>query len=321
MSGFDRMKTRIASRGESADDRIVKDKYDSFQAALKRPSYQSETITLLDKEGKLTDQEWRCLINPSRLTEQFDKKVISIDYAAGLKEGDVFYWNRTGLYWLVNLQQHTEEAYFRGTITRAEFEIEIEGRHYWAILKGPDETTTDWREKHQIWFNNLNLSMSIEIAKNSSTINYFKRHNIVKMKQTYPDVDTDEIITEEHRWKVVATDKYSSDKTIQVYLQEYFDNEMEDQQIVPEEPVVDKMNPYIEGPSAVNPFDQEIPYAVVGLTGGRWGITNTKAVKIVESNEKECCIDVITSKSGSFKLIYRTEDGTQIEKDIIIKSF
>ena len=51
MSGFDRMKTRIASRGENADDRIVKDKYDSFQAALKRPSYQSETITLLDKNN------------------------------------------------------------------------------------------------------------------------------------------------------------------------------------------------------------------------------------------------------------------------------
>lgn len=319
MSGFDRMKKRIGSRGESVDDRIVKNKYNSFQSALK-DSYQAEWITLIDKDGNLTDQKWRCLINPSRLTEQFDKKVISIDYAAGMKEGDVFYWDRTGLYWLINLQQHTEEAYFRGTITRAEFEIEIEGRHYWAILKGPDETTTDWRQKHQVWFNNLNLSMMIEIAKNSSTVNYFKRHNIIKMKQTYPDVDTDELITEVHRWKVVATDKYSSDKTIQVYLEEYFDNEMEDQQIIPEEPVIDEMNPHIDGPSAVNVFDQEIPFAIVGLKGGRWGITNTKAVKIIESDENECTIDVLTSKAGSFKLVYRTEDGTDIEKEIIIKS-
>ena len=318
MSGFDRMKRRVSYKGENADDRVVKDKYNSFQAALKRPSYQSETITLLDKEGKLTDKQWRCLINPSRLTEQFDKKIISIDYAAGLKEGDVFYWNRTKMYWLVNLQQHTEEAYFRGTITRAEFEIEIEGRHYWAILKGPDETTTDWREKHSVWFNNLNLSITLEIAKNSSTINYFKRHNIVKMKQTYPDVDTDELITEEHRWKVVATDKYSSDKTIQVYLQEYFDNEMEDAAVQPQEQITDEMQPHIKGPASVDVYDESIGFSIAGAKDGEW-ICNSKLVKIYSKNDKECIIDVLTGKSGKFELIYKTEDK-EIKKEILIKS-
>ena len=75
----------------------------SFHAAL-HDSYQAEWITL----HKETDREerWRCLINPSRLTEEFDKKVISIDYESGLKEGDVFYWDRTERYWQVDLQQH-----------------------------------------------------------------------------------------------------------------------------------------------------------------------------------------------------------------------
>jgi len=319
MSGFELMKARIATRGESRDDRIAKSKYDSFQAALE-DSYQAEIITILDEQGNKTDQKWRCLINPSRLTEQFDKKVISIDYESGLKEGDVFFWDRTNLYWLVNLQQHTEEPYFRGTITRADFEIEIEGRHYFAALKGPEETTTDWREKHQIWFNNLNLSMMIEIAKNSSTVNYFKRHKIIKMKNNYPDVDTKEMITEEHRWKVVATDKYSSDRTMQVYLQEYFDNEMEDAAAQTPEPEIDETHPYIDGPAAVNAFDEGINYSIIGLKNGMWGITNPKSVKITKSDEKSCLINVITSKAGSFKVVYKNDD-TQIEKEIVIKSF
>lgn len=318
MSGFDRMKKRISFRGETLDDRIVKNKYNSFQSVLK-DSYQGEWITLIDKNGKLTDQRWRCLINSSRLTEQFDKKIISIDYAAGLKEGDVFYWDRTGLYWLVNLQQHTEEAYFRGTITRAEFEIEIEGRHYWAILKGPDETTTDWKQKHQVWFNDLNLSMCIEIAKNSSTINYFKRHDIVKMKQTYPDVDTGEIIEEEHRWKVIATDKYSSDKTIQVYLEEYFDNEMEDKKIQLAEPEIDETNPYISGPSTAKVYDEGLSFSIVGLKNGEW-ICSSKLVKMTCLSNTECTIDILTSKAGKVLLMYK--QGTQvIKKEISIKSF
>jgi len=319
MSGFDLMKARIRTRGESVDDRIVKSKYESFQAAL-ADSYQAEIITLLDEQGNKTDQKWRCLINPSRLTEQFDKKVISIDFDSGIKEGDVFFWDRTNLYWLVNLQQHTEESYFRGTITRADFEIEIEGRHYFASLKGPDETTTDWKEKHQIYYNNLNLSMMIEITKNSSTVNYFKRHNVIKMKNTYPDINTGEMIEEEHRWKVVATDKYSSDRTMQVYLQEYFDNEMEDAAVQSSEPPVDETQPHILGPAEVNAFDEAVSFSIVGLTNGRWGITNTKAVKITESNEKECLIDIITSKAGSFKVVYKNDD-TQIERVIQIKSF
>jgi len=319
MSGFERMKTRISARGESVDDRLVKDKFKSFQSALDR-SYQAEWITLLDEQGQKTDKRWRCLINPSRLTEQFDKKVISIDYAAGMKEGDVFYWDRTGMYWLINLQQHTEEAYFRGTITRAEFELDIEGRHYWAILKGPDETTTDWKEKHNVFFNNLNLSLMIEIAKNSSTVNYFKRHNIVKMKHTYPDVDTGELITEEHNWKVVATDKYSSDTTIQVYLQEYFDNEMEDKQIPIEEPEPDLMNPNIQGPAIVNAFDQNVNYNVVGVTGGEWIVSDKSKIKILSYTNDKCVINVLASKAGKVNLYYKTKDKT-ITKEITIKSF
>ena len=313
MTGLVLMRKRLLTRGETRLERIVNRKYKSFLYGLDN-SYQAETITLLDSEGNLTDNKWKCLINASRLTEQFDKKVISIDFDAGLKEGDVFYWDRTKLYWFVNLQQHTEEAYFRATITRAEFEIEIEGKHYWAILSGPDETTTDWKQKHQIWFNNLNYSMSIEIAKNSSTVRYFTRNKVIKMKETYPDINTGEEIEELHRWQVVATDKYSSDKIIQVYLKEYFDNEMEDAMIAekPQQEDSNTLLPHIVGSAIVYPYDESLGYTIEGLSGGVWSIDNPKKAEIIEQTDEMCVIDVLASKKDNFILKYKTADNEVI---------
>ena len=66
------------------------------------------------------------------------------------------------------MQQHTEEAYFRGAITRCDVELEIEGHHYWAVRRGPKEESIEWRQKHNIYFNDLNYTMLIEIPKDSS---------------------------------------------------------------------------------------------------------------------------------------------------------
>ena len=318
MSGLDKMKIRAGYTGYDLHDNLnVSGKYKSFQAALKN-SYQAEWITL-DK-GLENERRWRCLINPSRLTENFDKKVLSIDFESGVQEGTVFWWDRTEKFWMINLQQHTEEAYFRGTITRADYELDVDGKHYWAIARGPVETTTDWELKHQIAWNNLNYSLVLQVAKDSNTVNYFTRHKVVKVKLTYPDVDTGEEIEEYHNWKVVATDKYSSDFLIEVYLDEWNDNEMEDQMIdpTPEEP--DLAQPHIEGPRTVNGFDTDISYSIVGITGGKW-LVDCKVVKISSSTETQCVLEILTGKSHTFKLKYECEDGTVIEQEIVIKPF
>ena len=74
-----RFTTSLEYAGGNADGRNVKGKLRSFHSALLN-SYQAEWITFNDKR-------YRCLINPSRLTENFDKKVLSIDFDAGIKEG------------------------------------------------------------------------------------------------------------------------------------------------------------------------------------------------------------------------------------------
>ena len=318
MSGLDRAKLRAGYLGyDAADGRNVEGKYKSFQSALKN-SYQAEWITL--NKGTDKEQHWRCLINASRLTENFDKKVLSIDFDSGVEEGTVFWWDRTNRHWIVNLQQHTEEAYFRGTITRCDYEMDIDGDKYLVSVRGPVETDTIWNQKHGINWNDLNYSMVIQITKNSQTVNYLTRGRVVKMKLAYPDVETGEMVEEWHNWKVAATDKYSSEKVMEVYLDESYDNPAEDVSIPIEEKQEDPMHPYIEGPAIVNVFDTNVSYSIVGYKAGEFVVSSSK-VKIISSTETSCVIDILASKASSFILKYVAANGEIVTKEIIIKSF
>jgi hypothetical protein len=317
MSGLDNMKLRLQHAGGDADGRNVKGKLNSFHAALKN-SYQAEWITL--SKGTETEKRFRCLINPSRLTENFDKKVISIDYDSGIKEGDIFYWDRTNQYWIVNLQQHTEEAYFRGDIHRCEYVIDIDGVEYWGSLKGPEEATLDMNQKHNLVFNNLNYTMSIQITKDSRTMKYFDRFKVIKMKNIYPDVETGEMISEEHRWQVVATDKWSHSNVIDIYLNEYADNAMEDAAVQPEIPEQDLEMPYIDGPRLVNVYDTFVEYQIKNAINGKF-VVNSNKVEVIESNENSCVINIITGKSNKFDIIYQRDGEDDIVLNVTIQSF
>lgn len=317
-NSYERMKIRAGWEGyDVLDGRNVTAKYKSFKAALSN-SYQAEWITM-DKD-KDTEARWRCLINPSRLTENFDKKVISIDFDSGMQEGTVFYWDRTEKYWIVNLQQHTEEAYFRGIINRCDYEIDVDGTPYWISLTGPSETDTIWNEKHGIAWNDLNYSMKGIITKNSQTVNYFTRHEVIKLKLSYPDIDTGETIEEWHRWKVVATDKYSSDNVMEIYLKEWYDNELEDEMRPVEEDSPSLMQPHIEGPASCHVFDTDLSYSIVGLDNGEF-VVNSNKVKIKNMTETSCLIDILTTKASSFEILYNVNGETKAKLNVIIKSF
>ena len=318
MSGFDKMKQRANYDGYDLHDKqIVSGKYKSFKAAL-RNSYQAEWITL--NHGKEDETHWRCLINPSRLTENFDKKVISIDFESGIDEGTVFYWDRTEKHWIVNLQQHTEEAYFRGTISRCDYEIDVDGTPYWISLTGPSETDTVWNTKHGIAWNDLNYKMKAIITKNSQTIDYFSRHNVIKIKLTYPDINTNETIEEYHRWKVVATDKYSSNNVMEVYLKEWYDNEMEDNMREEEEPQPNLMQPHIEGPARCYVFDTNLSYSIVGISGGEF-VVNSSKVKIIKMDECSCELNILASKATKFILSYVVNGEDKANIEIQVQSF
>lgn len=295
------MKKRLGFIGVTQDDRNVNSKLRSMHAALEN-SYQAEWIHL-DKNGK----KCRCLINPDKLKDDYDKKEISIDFDYGLKEGDTFLWDRTNSHWLVYLQQYSEEAYFRAEIERCDYQLDVDGTNYWVYVRGPVETAIDWRQKHNLTYNDLNYTLVMNITKNEETLAFFDRLNIVHFNG--------------HRWQVAATDKYSQPGLIQVYLNEYYDNELEDNMRQPEivDPPVDNYEPFIYGKQVVKPYDT-IEYQVDNLKGGTWQLSSTKGI-IKENTDTTCKVYIQTSRAGKMVLSYVVEEEQKrVDLDITIQS-
>ena len=302
MRGLDMMKTRIVFLGEGADERLVEGKLRSMHAALEN-SYQAEWVIF--NKGTSHKRKFKALINPDKLKDDYDKKIISIDFEAGAKIGDVFYWERTNTYWMITLQHYEEEAYFRGSIQRCDYQLDINGHKYWIYLRGPVETTTQWRQKHKIEMNDLNYSLLMYIVKNEETLEFFSRHQIVNFNG--------------HRWKVAAIDKYSSNGYIQVYLDEYFDNEFEETTGIEEEVIIDNGVPYIDGPQNVTALDCSIVYQIKNISNGEF-VVNSDKVKIVKTDMNTCVIDITSGKSGSFDIIYKVDGILQAAMKVKISS-
>lgn len=292
------MKTRIKIAGGTQDGRNVKGKLKSLQSALKN-SYQAEWITF-------NDERCRCLINPEKLSTDYEQKIISIENKYNMKSGDVFYWNRTKKHWMAYSEYVEEEAYFRARIRECEYQIETEKDKYWIYVRGPVETALVWDQKHKINFNDLNYSLEFYITSNEDTNEFFTRHRIVKF--------------EGHNWKVAAVDRYSQPGVIQVFLEETHDNEMLEEMIVPEIIEPDVENPYIEGPQIVHPYDTNLLYTIKNIDNGEF-VVNSSKVKIVNSNSSSCTLDIITGRRGEFDLIYRIEGMDDIILKVNIESF
>ena len=292
MRGLDMMKTRIGFLGEGADERLVEGKLRSMHAALEN-SYQAEWVIF--NKGTSHKRKFKALINPDKLKDDYDKKIISIDFEAGAKIGDVFYWERTNTYWMITLQHYEEEAYFRGSIQRCDYQLDINGHKYWIYLRGPVETTIQWRQKHQLNFNDLNYSLIMYIVKNEETVNFLKRHQVVTF--------------DNHRWKVVATDIYSNLGYMQVYLDEYFDNDLEPVQntidLEESEIIIDREEPYIEGPTEVNVYDRKVSFLIKNAEAGEF-VVNSNKVKIDKMDSSLCRLNILAEK-GNFDILYQVE--------------
>jgi hypothetical protein len=295
MGGLDLMRKRMNfDGGDTADGRNVLGKYRSFKSALDN-SYQGEWIIFNDKR-------YRCLINPDKMTNEYDQKEISIDFNAGMQNGDTFYWERMDSHWIVYLQKLEEEAYFRAQIRKCNYQI----NGWWVYLRGPVETSLVWSQKHSIEFNDMNETILIYVAKNDETVAFFKRFQIIKF--------------DGHNWRVAATDKYSQDEIIEVYLEEYYDNEMQDNMVIPEIVEPDKKNPYIDGPTIVQPYDSNVTYTIANykLRGGF--VVSSNKVKIVKQTETELVLDITTGKSGTFVIEYYRNDEKVTDITITVDS-
>ena len=117
------LKTRIDYLGGDSLNRIKQQKLKSFYAALKE-DYNSRTI--LTPLG----EEFQALINDDNTKSDYDKRYVSVDYAAQLRPGDVFECIDDQTHWMIYLQDLVEIAYFKAEIIRCRYQLTINNKNY-----------------------------------------------------------------------------------------------------------------------------------------------------------------------------------------------
>ena len=217
LQGIDNQLTRLCQQGGNRQqERMIQDKRRSLDRAV-LSSYQAAEVVRNDAEDR---KPVRALINPNKLKQDYDDKIISIGYEYDFKCGDVFEWLGTNTYWLIYLQDLTELAFFRGDIRKCSYEIAWEdedGLHKtYAAIRGPVETKINFIQKHGISVDTPNHSLSILMPKNDYTMNYFKRYSKFYLQG------------DDTCWRVEATDWISTPGILEVIAVEYYANETED---------------------------------------------------------------------------------------------
>lgn len=278
------LKTRIDYMGGNRLGRIKQQKLNSFYAALKEDYNSRPILTPLG-------EEFQALINDDNTKSDYDKRYVSVDFAAQLGPGDVFECLDDNTHWMVYLQDLVEIAYFKSEIIRCRYQLTIDDTDYWIYFQGPTETTVRWNLKNNINWNDLNFSGTIYIKKNQQTQDYFNRFTKIKI--------------DGHTWQVKVVDTLTVPGIIELEIGEYFDSITED---LVEIKSIDTINE-IKGPREVYPYESYV-YTVEDTTG-EFSIDNNNAGFISQGNG-QCKIEIITSKKGSFNLKYTTDNNQYI---------
>ena len=235
--------------GYFQQNREIKDKRKTLDKALLY-SYQGAFIKKLGDNYKPV----RALINPNKLKQDYDDKIISIGFEHEFHTGDVFEWVDTNTYWLIYLQQSTEIAYFRGDIRKCTYQISWkdgeEIKTTYAAIRGPVETKINNIQKHGVSIDTPNYTLSILMPLNEDTLKQFQRYSKFYLQN----------IQGEHKvcWRVEATDSISTPGILEVIAEEYYSNEFED----------DIKNGIVGGliEEIKNPNSEEVEDAIVGET-------------------------------------------------------
>ena len=320
MSGLENLKTRVKYYGVTVEDRLNTDKLRTLKKALFN-SYQAETIVLAD------GREFKCLINSNKLEKDYDDRYISIPFEdiclnaerlgktfegqqkIGLKPGDVFKWKENDSYWITYLPKLEESAYYRATIRRCMYEVTINDIQYKIYFRGPTMVQAEWHKTEHSQWNGINYDAMLTIVKNDETLKFFDRFVKIKIGGK--------------NWKVVATDKFSTEGIIDVYLVEDFTNTIEEENPPPViDPIVpDETKPYIDGPNQVYPYDIKT-YLLANannLENGQWEISNNKKAKIIAKSTEQLKLEIIGNK-GEFDIIYKVDGQESLTLTVKILS-
>ena len=299
--------------GNLQQNRMIKDKRKSLDRALVY-SYQGADVRKIDSTS---DDYVRALINPNKLKQDYDDKIISVGYEHHFECGDIFEWKGTETYWLIYLQDLTELAYFRGDIRKCSHQINWEdenGKHStYAAIRGPVETKINYIQKHGISVDTPNYSLNILLPKTEDTLSYFQRYN-----KFYLADDELKVC-----WRIEAIDWLSMPGILEINAVEYYANEFEDNLengtvgTLKTEPI-NPNNSFIEdtitGETFIKP-KKEYEYEYIGNLVGKWPVKENYPIKLIQDGKK-VKLRWLNTYSGQFDLIY----ADCFKKTIVVQS-
>lgn len=311
--GINNMTMRLRTQGGNPQqDRMIHDKRWSLDHATQY-SYQAAKVKHIDKKEKCP-----ALINPNKLKQDYDDKIISVGFEYGFEPGDVFEWMNTGSKWLIYLQDLTELAYFRGDIRKCRYEVswnneEGELCKTYLAVRGPVETDINFIQKNGISVDVPNHSLNILMPKNKDTLKYFKRYAKFYL-QGLEEGDS------QICWRVTGVDSISMPGILEITAVEYYANETEDDLeegivggliVEPIEP--DNNSVLILGETFIKP-KITYEYTFNGKTEANWTFDPKLPIETTVEG-KTIKIKWLKSYSGEFVIKYG-----KFEKTIVVES-
>lgn len=318
--------------GYRQQDRMITDKRKSLNRAVKY-SYQGAFVTKIVESAQgadvmvpvgdtISSTSVRALINPNKLKQDYDDKIISVGYEHDFKPGDIFKWNNTGTYWLVYLQDLTELAYFRGDIRKCRYEISFvddlgNTKTIYAAVRGPVETKVSSIQKEGISIDVPNSSLNILMPKTNDTLKAFQRYNKFFLKTLEGNTPL--------VWRVEATDSVSMPGVLEINAVEYYVNKDEDDTqnslvggliVKPLDPNTEESNEAIVGETFIKP-KKEYTYTFSGAMISDWTIVaQTNVISFEEIDEHTIKLKWNSSYSGQFELKYGTYSKTIVVESL-----
>lgn len=311
--GIHNMANRLRTGGgANQQDRMIHDKRVTFDRTVKY-SYQAAKVQHIEKEEDIP-----ALINPNKLKQDYDDKIISVGYEHGFKTGDVFEWKNTGTKWLIYLQDLTELAYFKGDIRRCSYEVEWvdeEGNPHstYLAVRGPVETKINFIQKSGISVDNPNHSLNILMPKNKDTLKYFRRYSKFYLQGL-------EDGSEQICWRVEATDSISMPGILEITAVEYYANEIEDDV---ENGIVGGLKSTLIQPETNESLIKGIgfikpkmfyEFEYTGIKKDSWYVDPKLPIEI-QPKGKKVWVKWLSTYSGQFELSYGSE-----KKTIVVES-
>ena len=288
-------------------ERMIIDKRKTLSRVVNY-SYQGAWVKKLDDELK-----FKALINPNKLKQDYDDKIISVGYEYNFQPGDIFEWVGTDTYWIIYLQDITELAYFKGDIRRCRYDIQWQDEnglhHTKAAVRGPVETRIDYIQKHEISIDNPNYSLHLLVPYNEENKKFFKRYTKFYLQN-------DDVC-----WRIEATDYYSTPGIITIDAVEYYANDHADDienglvgALIEEPKDPNKQKLDIIGDTFIKPKTTHTYEFIGDYEDGHW-IYDKKLPLRLCANGKKITLKWTSSYSGQFTLEYGP-----IKKTIVVES-